>query len=49
VRIQAVISRSFLWKLMILAVGVRFVVGPYLGAGLFIAAWFFHPGPHPIL
>jgi hypothetical protein len=28
VKIQAIVSRSFLWRLMILAAGVRFVVGP---------------------
>jgi len=28
VKIQAIVSRSFLWRLMILAVGVRLVFGP---------------------
>ena len=95
-KIQAIVSRSFLWRLMILAVGVRLVFGPpfqsvsrfpwisaayvcaaivvlhpvmdkdlpilvgsdilkslrtYIGAGLLIAAYYYHPGsqtlPHP--
>ena len=89
-KVQAIVSRSFLWRLMILAAGVRFAVGPpfqgvshfpwisaayvcaaivvlhpvmdkdvpilvgsdilksvrtYIGAGLLIAAYYYHPGP----